>query len=331
VSELFGGLVTRTAGGVVVGVQTRTERTVHAFGASGTSRPLGERTLFEIGSVTKTFTTTLLAEMVVRGEVALDDPIDRYLTQGVRRRARAHRPITLRALATHSAGLPRLPRGLLLTAIRHGEDPYAGYTLERLEQALSRTKPRRIARFRYSNFGFALLGRALEKAVGVPYEDLVVNRICRPLGLEDTHFSHPPDDSRWGSGHHRRHPVPTWDLSAFAAAGGLRSSAADMMRYLRSNAHPGQTPLAEALELAHRPQRRVRRGRVEVCLGWMRIRTESGRPATWHNGGTGGFRASVAFDLDAEVAALSNSRLGRALDVSTLRLLDQLVAEGPRR
>jgi D-alanyl-D-alanine-carboxypeptidase/D-alanyl-D-alanine-endopeptidase len=332
VEELLGPVLRRTAGGVVVGVESPERRQVRALGRSGTPRPLDERTVFEIGSLTKSFTGTLLADMVERGEVRLDDPLGDLLPPIRGFRGRRDRPISLRALATHSAGLPRIPRNLLIAAILRSNDPYAGYTARKLDEALARTRPRKSRRFRYSNLGFALLGRALENAAGRSYEELVIERICHPLELGDTRFAHAPDEPRVALGHRRRARVPAWELGAFAPAGGLRSTPADLMRFVRANLDPEQTSIAGALELAQRPNRRVRRGRVHVCLGWLRVKTKSGRWVTWHNGGTGGFRASVAFDREAAVGAvaLSNSRAGKVLDSSTVELLDRYASDRQR-
>jgi CubicO group peptidase (beta-lactamase class C family) len=194
-------------------------------------------TLFEIGSITKTFTATTLALMALDGTVALDDPIQKYLPAGVELPVRG-RPITLADLATHSSGLPASHPGMLRQWWHHRSDPYAGITRDDLYAAVNRTKPRAAPgkKWRYSNFGAALLGNALASRAGASYEELVTRSICAPLALGDTVVT--VDERRAGrfaQGHDRRgRPVPHWELPAFAGAGALRSTAADMIAYLRA-------------------------------------------------------------------------------------------------
>lgn len=332
-AELFGGLVERGCGGVVVGVVSPTTgEHLDIFGDSGTPRPLDAWTLCEVGSVTKVFTGTLLADMVLRGEVALDDRLARFLpVGGGGRRAAAARRVTLQGLATHSAGLPRLPHDLLLSAVCGRDDPYARYSTKRLDDAAMRVRPRLVGRFRYSSFGYALLGRALERAAGAPFQRLVRDRICEPLGLADTVFEPSADDPRLARGHRRRAEVARWRFEAFAPAGGLHSTVSDMLRFLRASARPESTPLGRAIELAQLPRRLVRRGRLQVCLGWMRSKTGSGRWVVWHNGGTGGFSASIAFEREggSAVAALANACLNDRLDAAVLRMIDSEAVRAP--
>jgi serine-type D-Ala-D-Ala carboxypeptidase/endopeptidase len=164
---------------------------------SGTADPAGPsppaaNTIFEIGSVTKVFTATLLAGMVEDGLLALDDSVQSYLPTGVELPVRG-RPITLADLATHTAGLPRLPHGFLLPSVLHRRNPYAWFTVEDLYAGLPATRLRRAPgdRPRYSNLGYGLLGHVLALRAGRDYEQLVQERICRPLELEDTHVSVP--------------------------------------------------------------------------------------------------------------------------------------------
>ncbi len=197
--------------------------------AAGGFGGAGPRTIFQIGSVTKVFTALLLADMAERGEVHLSDPAASYLP------GPAGDGPTLADLATHTSGLPRLPRGLLRSALLHPRDPYARYPPARLVRdagrALRAGSPG--SHYAYSNFGFGLLGYLLGQAAGTPYETLVTRRICVPLGLSDTTFA-APGPPRAARGHRRARPVPDWRLGALAGAGGLYSTAADLARFLRA-------------------------------------------------------------------------------------------------
>ena len=164
-------------------------------GTAGPNRPTppDAHTIFEIGSLTKVFTATLLALLSEEGRLALDDPLQRYLPPGVELPVRG-RPITLADLATHTSGLPRLPHRFFLRSLRHRRNPYAWFTVDDLHAGLPSTRLRREpgGRSRYSNLGYGLLGHALAACAGSSYEQLVQERICRPLALADTHAAVPP-------------------------------------------------------------------------------------------------------------------------------------------
>jgi D-alanyl-D-alanine-carboxypeptidase/D-alanyl-D-alanine-endopeptidase len=309
---------------VVVGIEERGERQLTHLGDGGED-VLG--TLFEIGSITKTFTALLLADMVERGEVRFSDPVSTFLPEPVSNPALSE--ITLLNLASHTARLRRLPRDLWWRALRNLRDPYAGYDIPRLEASLTTIKARsQIGRkFHYSNFGFAILGHVLANAGGLAYEDLIVKRVCEPLGLSATSAS-PVGDTRdrYAQGHKKRgRPMQPWNLAAFAPAGVLKSSAEDMLNYLRAHIDPDSTPLADGLRAVQIPRLQIRRGRLAVGLAWL-IDTRKKREVIWHNGGTGGFSAFAGFNPRARVGlvALANARVAGRLTRIGLRALEQL-------
>lgn len=308
--------------GMVVGMVTEDRELIVSRG------PVSRDGVFDVGSITKLFTALLLADMVSQGEVGLDDPIERFLPAGVRAPRWQGRDITLVDLATHTSGLPRLPRNLLVRATVHRSDPYRGYTVPKLHRGLAATRLRRApgAAYRYSNFGFAVLGHALAFAAGSPYQDLVVDRVCRPLGLGETVFEIGADAaSRRETGHAGAgQPVPDWDLAAFAPAGGLRSTVADMVRFVRANLDPGGTNLAVALEEAQRPRRSIG-AHEDVGLGWH-LREDGATTTSWHNGGTAGFGAIVAMlpEQRAGVAVVYNSPPSPEVDAAVFGLLSDM-------
>jgi serine-type D-Ala-D-Ala carboxypeptidase/endopeptidase len=284
----------------------------------------GPDTIFEIGSVTKVVTATVLADMVEEGLVTLDDPVQRYLPAGVELPVRG-RPITLADLATQTSGLPRLPPGLVRRSLGQRRNPYAGFTELNLERAISRTrlKSRPGERLRYSNFGVGLLGYALSRCAEQPFEQLARERVCDPLGLADTRISIPAEArARFADGHDRRgRQVPHWDLAALAGAGGLRSTVADLLRFLELQLQQPRTRLGRAAQATHDP--RAHRGRLSQGLGWagLPLRGDS-RQMLWHNGGTGGFRSFLGFvnEIEAGVAVLSNC--SRSVDAIGFRVLE---------
>jgi len=306
--------------GAAVGVVEGGHTQVAGFGVLG---PGGgtpdEATSFQIGSVTKVFTALLLADAVVRGEVELEQPLASAFPG-----AAAHpsgRPVRLVDLATHTSGLPRLPPGLTRQALRERHDPYASFTREQLEQALA-TPPKRPpgGKPQYSNYGAGALGEALARLTAVPYERLVHDRIVVPLGLRDTRIEVDGREASVAVGHTRRgRATPDWRLPALAGAGALRGSVRDLLMLLRAHLDPASTPLEPAVRLVVEPRARISRP-LAVGLAWHILDRKGGGRWWWHNGGTGGFRSFVGFELASRraVAVLANDtrsvdRLGQLL------------------
>jgi CubicO group peptidase (beta-lactamase class C family) len=225
-----------------------------------------ERTLYEIGSITKVFTTTLLADMHLKGEVDLDDPASKYLPATVILRSREGIDVTLRHLATHTSGLPRIPSNISSEDL-HSDNPYANYSVEDLCEFLS--KPRLESApglfYSYSNIGMGLLGHVLALVAGMDYEALVIERICVPLGMNDTAITLSDDlRDRLAPGHADGAQVSNWDVPTLAGCGALRSTVRDMTIFLKANMHPEDTPLLGAIELTQTLQPREK-------LSWRNI------------------------------------------------------------
>ena len=287
----------------MVGVIEPGGRRVVAYGKSGAvdGRPLSGDSLFQIGSVTKVFTGLLLADMVERGEVALDDPASRYLPAGVTMPQRG-RPITLLDLDKHYSALPSMPRNYTLSA---EPNPYEGYTVEQLYQFLSSYQlprepgpPRRS-----SNLGVALLGRLLGRHAGMDYEGLLRQRVLQPLNLTSTAITLTAEQKRRTVPGHDRfiHPVETWYLKEAPASGSLWSSANDLLTFLSSHLGLQDSPLRSAMLL----QRSVP-GRA---IGWAASRL-GGEPVYGHTGGKEGYRSAVIFNPRTRtgVVVLVNAR-----------------------
>ncbi|MFI9010377.1 serine hydrolase domain-containing protein [Actinosynnema sp. NPDC053489] len=301
------------ATGVAVAFRQGDDELVLVGGTTGRAdpRPVTGRTRFEVGSLTKTFTGLLLAEMADRGEVDLSDPVRRHLPVG----AVPHlgREVTLERLATHTAGLPRLPPGLPARAVPHWRtNPYRGFGAADFTAALRRTRARAPGRYRYSNFGVALLGEALAGAAGRPYPELLAERVLRPLGLDDTDCSTSPQVT----GHLRGRPRPPWEIPGMPAAGALRSSALDLLRYLTAHLVPVTGPLGRAAAEASRP--RASAGDHEVCLVWN-LRRRQGRELLFHSGGTRGCTAFAAFSPTTSTVFVALANAGPTVGASFVR------------
>ena len=301
---------------LVAGVSIAGERSYFGFGPAGAVPD--PRTLFEIGSITKAFTGTLLADMHLRGEVSLDDPLSRHLPGVALPRWRGPEP-TLAQLATHHGGLPNAPgalavRELAFSAGVLSRDPWADVTAREYEALVARIRPRPAGRrARYSSVGFGLLGDALARHAGRPYEQLVRERICLPLGMDDTRIDVATADLRLLPGLSRRGipRPPIEDL--MPAAGSIRSHAEDMLRFLDAAVQPSRDSPGPALRLAQTPYVRLR-GPMSGGLGWMLLERRRQPRLVWHNGGTWGFRSFAALVPERRVAIVVLSNTTRSVD-----------------
>jgi CubicO group peptidase (beta-lactamase class C family) len=309
--------------GIVVGVMDRSGTRVVSYGTSSVQGvPLDGSTIFEIGSVTKTFTTSLLADMVARGEVRLDEPVAELLPNSVTVPSWEGRPITLLDLATHTSGLPRNPTNLHPS---NPEDPWADYTVSDLYQFLSNYKLMRApgSAFEYSNVGMGLLGHALALRGGKSYEALLEERILRPLGMGDTRITlSAAQQARLAQGHENDgRAVANWHLPTLAGAGALRSDATDLFRYLSANLGTSGGALVPVLAQTH-PVRAPIDDTLAVALGWMVNRKRRDRPLWWHDGETGGFRSFVAFDPAGKRAVVVLTNETNSVNDIGFRLLE---------
>jgi CubicO group peptidase (beta-lactamase class C family) len=313
--------------GIVVGVISPAGRRIVAYGqlAKDDPRPLNGDTVYEIGSITKVFTSLLLADAVGRGEVALTDPVADFLPAKVRVPERGGRSITLQDLATHTSGLPRLPSNM---SPKDPANPYADYTFENLYAFLNGYELKRDigAEYEYSNLGAGLLGHALTlRAHATDYEELVRGRVLVPLGMSSTAVTLTPEmKSRLASGYGALlQPASNWDLPTFAGAGALRSTANDLLTFLAANLGFVKTPLAPAMATMLTVRRPTGQPNLAVALGWH-VLTVRGRDLIWHNGGTAGYRTFIGYDPTrrAGVVVLSNAGTAAGPDDIGRHLLD---------
>lgn len=300
----------RGKGFVVAIVERGKAPRFYTAGSSGREGlELDGNTVFEIGSITKVFTSTLLSQMVERGEVKLDDPISKHLPKGTRVPSSMGREITLLDLATQSSGLPRLPTNLRPATVAN---PYADYTVSKLYEFLgSYTLTRETgSQYEYSNLGVGLLGHVLSVAGKRSYDALLGERVLRPLGMTDTRVAlNASMEARMAQGFNALgNPVGRWDFDALGGAGALRSTANDMVKFLAATLDSSSTPMGSVLRRTQLSRHAADRPDNSIGLGWHIVKV-FGRTLTWHNGGTGGYRSFIGFD-DANgrgVIILTNS------------------------
>ncbi len=297
--------------GIVVGVVDSTGARFFSYGSTAKTggQPVNERTVYEIGSITKVFTALSLADMVVKGEVGLDDPVQRYLPDSAHVPSRPGHEITLRLLSAQRSGLPRMPSNF---APANPTNPYADYDAARLYAFLNGyTLPRDPgASYEYSNLGVGLLGLALARRSGTSYEDMVLARVIGPVHMTDTRVTLTSDlRGRLAHGYAGEQEVSNWDLDALAGAGAIRSTGQDMAKLVAAAAGLTHTALdsafrlTEAIEFDAGPAMRI-------GLGWHVVGPDSSA-VIWHNGGTGGYHSFIGFDPRRKigVVVLSNSTL----------------------
>ena len=300
--------------GIVVGVVDGSGARYYSYGTTARSggRPVDERTVFEIGSITKVFTALALADMAVHGEVGLDDPVQRYLPDAVHVPRRDSLQITLRLLSAQRSGLPRMPDNF---APADPNNPYADYDAGRLYAFLNGHTLRRApgAAYEYSNLGVGLLGLALARHAGTSYEDLVLRRVARPLRLSDTRITLTPDQrARLARGHAGGREAASWDLDALAGAGALRSTASDLAAFLAAAAGLARTPLDSAFRMTEAIQGDAGPG-MRIGLGWHVLGRDTAT-VYWHNGGTGGYHSFIGFDPRRRIGVLVLSNSAESID-----------------
>lgn len=265
-----------------------------------------ERTLYEIGSVTKVLTGVLLADSVARGEVQLDDTVQSFLPEGVELAAHRKGPIRLVHLTTHSSGLPRMPKNFDLSFT---SEAWSSYGADDMYEFLSEFRPKREPgrRYAYSNLAAGLLGHVLERNAGVSYETLLRERLCVPLGMADTRIRLEEEQlARFAPGHDANlDEAEAWEMGVLAPCGGVRSSVADMLLFLRANLS-GDSSLDEQLALARTVHSKHKGSNAPVGLGWHVAGDGSTRI---HSGQTGGYHSYIAVNtkLDVAVIVLANT------------------------
>lgn len=328
---------------LVIGVIQGENRWLKGWGAlhPSAAAPPDGKTIFEIGSVTKVFTSTLLSLLVERQELELTTPINQLgsVYQNL------PDTITLESLATHTSGLPRLPSNLMESVRQDRQNPYAAYTVEDLHEYLQSHdgKPGKTAgTIDYSNLGVGLLGHILAERLGQSYEEAIVQHLCNPLGLSDTRITLSDEQqARFAVGYlEDGKPVKPWDLPTLAGAGALRSTADDLLRFLAANLQPDRTPIAQAIRNTHQLRYETFapstgfQGLVEKAADWIKqwrgpllIRKETGVALGWfveylpaidrfaytHTGGTGGHRTFCGFIKESQTGVVVLSNYGEIL------------------
>lgn len=323
----------KRSAGIVVGlVEADGSTRVIAFGDPGPGKlPLDANTVFEIGSVSKVFTATLLAQLVLDEKVALDDPVQKFLPADVTLPTRNQKAITLGHLAIQNSGLPRMPTNFTPA---DSTNPYADYSVQQMYEFLSGYALTRDPgeQFEYSNLGVGLLGHALALSEGKTYEQLQRERIWEPLGMTHTAITLTP----WMSEHlplghdEQGKVVSNWDIPTLAGAGAIRSTTTDMLAFIAANLHTDSGPLGKAMALAQQERAPAGGANTMIGLNWI-IQHQDSDTIIWHNGGTGGYRSFVGLvpSRSIGVVVLTNSGGAGADDIG-MHLLSPSLPLAPK-
>ena len=281
--------------------------------------------MFEIGSITKVFTAMVLAQLVEEGRLSLDQPIRPLLEPRVKLKDWQGREVTLQHLATHTATLPRASRRMLGHARRNPTNPYRDYSLDDLHADLAEFVPGSgLGRaYEYSSFGFGVLGHLLTLAAQETYEPLVLRRVGQPLALPDTVVTLSGDQrSRLAPGHFFGRAIGPWDMPVLAGAGALRSTAADMLRFVECCLGVRRHPLEATLATTFAPLVRAT-GPLSIGLAWHRTAAASG-DIVWHRGETGGMRGFIGFVRERALGLVLLANASAGLDELGVEMLGRL-------
>ena len=312
-SEVIKSIESRIANGyspsIAIGIIDKDGPQYYLFGTkTAGGQPVNEHTIYEIGSISKTFTGILLAQAVLEGKVKTDDPAQIHLPSAVKLPTKDGKQITLGHLSDHTSALARMPSNF---NPKDPANPYADYTVDQMYTFINGyTLPRDIgSQYEYSNLAQGLLGHILSLKAGTSYEALMISKIATPLGMKETKITF--DDKmkqNLAMGYSQGEQVSNWDIPTLAGAGAIRSSVHDMLIYLQANMGLKKSKLYPAMQLAHQARHDKVVGGTRVGLGWHISKGAEG-DVIWHNGGTGGYRSFAGFvkETGKGVVVLTNS------------------------
>lgn len=280
--------------------------------------------VFEIGSITKAFTSTILANLVLENKIDLNNQVQNYFNFPIK-----NKQITVLQLANHTSGLPKLPSNLNLEKVDQ-TNPYKDYDEESLKEYLKNrmeidNPPG--TNFEYSNIGAGILGYLLEVQTDLTYEKLLKKYIVSKYDLKNTTTNIENINSKLVTGLDSiGNKTSNWDLNALVGAGGILSNVEDLSKFAIAQFNNQN----KELELTRESTFEIPKYHMKVGLGWKIIKPNP--ELTWymHNGGTGGYSSMIALDIENRngVVILSNvstfNENARNIEMLSVRLLQTL-------
>lgn len=290
--------------------------------AIGNGKMPDANSLFEIGSITKTFTSLLLAYYVNEGKVNLTDPITKYLPDSISSNKELQN-VTLLTLSNHTSGLPRLPDNFE----NHSSDLYDPYKDYNKQYLFSYLKSCKLATkpgdtYLYSNMAVGLLGTILEGVSGKSFEQMVDEIICKPLNMQSTaqHLT-PALSQRFVTVYNENGKVTSaWNFSVLAPCGALRSTVNDLLTYAKANIAKSDSKLSKAFELTHQI---TFSKDVKLGMAWHII-VVNNVEYYFHDGGTYGSSSFLAFNIEKNIAIVVLSNAGTRTDALGADILKKL-------
>ena len=307
--------------GTIIGIIDKDGTRYYSFGQKSLlddSKP-DENSIFEIGSVTKTFTSSLLSDLNRKGEINIQDSIQTYLPIFKNVVAENNKIITLENLSTHTSGLPRDPSNMDV----NNDYRYRDYSIEKLNEFLSNyTLDSSPNSYSYSNLGVVIIEQAIESKMNKTYESLIKERVTNVLHMSDTEFKVSKDKRpRLVMGYRYGKEIDELDTGEFQAMGGLRSTAKDMLKFLGAQLGLHPTSLSDAIKETHKI--RFKDDNNIMGLGWeMLERKESGKTIYYHKGGTPGFVSFAGFNLEDQIGVVVLINGSRYFSDLGFKLLD---------
>jgi CubicO group peptidase (beta-lactamase class C family) len=288
----------------------------------GVNQLPSKNTIYEIGSVSKTFTGILFAQAINDKKLGMNDPVKKHLGNGYDNLAYKGKDIELVHLVNHSGRIHRIPFNLMAQPGYDQGNPYKNYSKEMVLDYMKLMTPDTFpgVKNEYSNLGMGLLGIIEEKVYGKTYEELITEFICKPAGMTSTKLVlNEEENKRFATGYDMSGKEAShWDLGALAGAGGIRSTPEDMIHYAKANLEE----TIPAFKLSHLTT--FNNGRDQVAMGWHIVITKKGNEMIWHNGRTGGFSSFCAFIKSKEVAVVVLSNSGNPVDPVAIGILKLL-------
>lgn len=308
-----------TTKGLSIGVYDKGRINYYNYGICSDIKPVlpTNQSIYEIASITKTFTAATLVQMVQEGKVQYHDPISKYLPKGVVNWSDSL-AITLEELATHQSGFPKIPDNHLKRAIFNMDNPYKNYSEKDLYNFLRSytPKPKAKRKVAYSNLGMGLLGNILAMVENTSYEGLIQRKITQPLGMNHTFGEYKPQ--RQVTGHNGYgEPTAAWEDLTLEGAGAIRSSTSDMMKYLITNINE-DPPFGET----HTPRADYGE-KTKMGLGWLTIFPKNTNlELLFHNGGSGGFKSTMLFSKEKQMGVVVLSNSIQSVDGIGIRIME---------
>lgn len=281
--------------------------------------------LYEIGSLSKVFTAILLSNLVEEGTITLDQPISLFLPDTLQKNEDLAK-ITFQMLANHTSGFPRLPDNFEKVKGYSGNDPYKAYDRKALYNYLSGFKNQKTPgqEYEYSNLGYAVLGDIISSIYKKSYDQIVREIICKPLEMNNTfQVLDPKRKDTFKVYDKNGQEVTAWSFDAFSAAGGLKSSLEDLLKFANAQFKMPQSPLENAMANTRLftfflpPD-------TDLGLAWH-MNLLDDLTFYWHNGGTAGSSSYLALSPDKKSAVVVLSNVAISVDNQGKSILDYLL------